>query len=744
MKRMPWVWMIPLALLAAGTVRAAEPANLATGAKATASSTLDKYKPENAIDGVVADDASRWVSTRTAGPHWLELTLAQEATLAGAHLYSGWGEQDAIKGFRLEAWDGAAWQPIAVVKDNTQVARAIAFEKPVKASRLRLFSDDAGPVRVKELALFAPAPEGLPKLGAGVKDSVTKAPPDPKKHFVFVNQCGYNAGWPKRFTAPHAADGTRFVITAKGDTKPVSEGTLAGGVGDFSKFEPAPVGGVADPAREFVIRISSAGMTDGVSDPFLIEPGLLQKVALDNAVRFMQDARSVVGSHASAYGGGAFRDSTYYTFEMPSLVLLYLSDPAYFDGLKIEIDANAEKQRILDPAFKLASKDPNDSQALPTARRYFSELDAPVGDRVPDIIRVIHWGVGYYMLDPEQHDPSQDPLGNRLHSQTIEQLAFFLYGYPAYKQYISDKFYAQVRDFTFQHWEKAKLFDVDKTIGDYKGRHCPGHSIMPNLMMHEVARREGRADAGKYLDAAVAQAAWVVESLDPADPMITKGQRMSEHKLVPALVMLLKQHPDRAPKGLKAWIEKWADVVIARSKNQWDFRRYSDEFWTLPKRTPGGTAGVAGGAGWNEPGNLAAFPASAIAAASVLDDKAKGQRLIEIGIAQVDNLFGRNPLGAHTAHNAVKDYPGAERGWPKKFPDNVCARLERVRGTINSSCANEHYPFNPAGDFRHPEGWTAFNAAFNVGLAYLNLYEHQRLGQAKGFGLLRAGEGERR
>ena len=38
---------------------------------------------------------------------------------------------------------------------------------------------------------------------------------------------------------------------------------------------------------------------------------------------------------------------------------------------------------------------------------------------------------------------------------------------------------------------------------------------------------------------------------------------------------------------------------------------------------------------------------------------------------------------------------------------------------LNSNAATEHYPFQPhRGGFRHCEGWTAFNAAWNVTLAY--------------------------
>ena len=102
----------------------------------------------------------------------------------------------------------------------------------------------------------------------------------------------------------------------------------------------------------------------------------------------------------------------------------------------------------------------------------------------------------------------------------------------------------------------------------------------------------------------------------------------------------------------------------------------------------------------------------------VLDDAARADRLREIGVAHFDHLFGRNPVGAHSCAQGPEQFEGVERGWPKHFPEDVCARLELVRGVLNSSAASEHFPFNPGGAFRHPEGWTAFNAAFNVGLAY--------------------------
>jgi hypothetical protein len=138
----------------------------------------------------------------------------------------------------------------------------------------------------------------------------------------------------------------------------------------------------------------------------------------------------------------------------------------------------------------------------------------------------------------------------------------------------------------------------------------------------------------------------------------------------------------------------------------WDFRRYDLEtHWTIPKL--------------NEPGNLAAFTASALAASWVVTDSKLQSRLQELAIAQLDNLFGRNPRLAAAPEYPEKGWPSIERGWPRKFPDNVCARLELTRSSLSASPGTEMYPFNPQGVYRHAEGWVNFNAAWNVALAYL-------------------------
>ena len=93
----------------------------------------------------------------------------------------------------------------------------------------------------------------------------------------------------------------------------------------------------------------------------------------------------------------------------------------------------------------------------------------------------------------------------------------------------------------FRHWDR-------------KGEFPPGHSIVPNLRMWQVAEREGRADAPQYLDAALAQAQWIVDNLDVSDPATTKGQRQAEYQLMTALATLALTVPaESVPAGLGAF-----------------------------------------------------------------------------------------------------------------------------------------------------------------------------------------------
>lgn len=494
-------------------------------------------------------------------------------------------------------------------------------------------------------------------------------------------------------------------------------GEIKGGIGDFSSFRPE------DSTQHYAIEVEGKDAPNVISDPFLIRSGLIQEQYWQAAVDFLIDTRSASGTHASAYGGSSWRDGTYYDAIVPSLVLLYRSDPKRVEAMPKQIDWAADQKRVSAPDFKFSDKEPGAKGFMKSVLAYY-QLEAPAAN-APDVVKLIHWGAGFYLVNPQTKDPSKDPDPLQIHTQSVEQVAYVVWAWPQLKQWLPESFYQKCRDFCFANWKpslgispwwetKTYLTPEDLKEGNpmggllhpYKGRHAPGHSIVPNLLLHEVAKREGRKDAAIYLDAAVKQAEWCLKNLDWNDPRTTKGHRMSEHRTIPNLVWLLQKYPERAPTGLKEKIMEWVDVAISRSDNLWDYRRYDlADHWSIPKL--------------NDVGNLLSFPAIATAASWVIDDPKKKARLEQISTAAIDHVFGRNPrLAAAPAHPEL-GFPEIERGWPEHYKKDLCARLELCRGSISSAPGSEMFPFNPKGKYRHPEGWVNYGASWCTSLAYL-------------------------
>ncbi|TYC19705.1 hypothetical protein [Micromonospora sp. MP36] len=530
-------------------------------------------------------------------------------------------------------------------------------------------------------------PAGHPTTAAGC-DWTPPGEPDADQP-VFVNQSGYNLGQAKRFTAPRAVDGDRFRVTDAAGTVRY-EGTLGGQVGDLTGFDPADTG-------PFTVVVEGPAGT-GSSVPFGIGADWIERVSYRRAVEFMTDVRCYYGDFSKMVYGGTdaqncangvgWRDSHQMSFELPSLIDMYLANPSAFAQIK----------------------DPD--------ARYVG-LPVQLPPDTPEIVRLIHWAVEVYLG------------GKGKHTLLKEQLAAFLYAYPYLQEYIPREVYERARDYLFPIWgdeakdrfawydntpHTANLFQVYTQVGTGKGELPPGHSVWPNVMMYEVAKREGRDDADRYLAAARAQAAWLVDHLDVADPTVTKGQRQGEYHLITGLVRLLSAHPDQAPAGTRDFIRDWARVAIERSDNLWDFRRYSADRWTIPPFSGGGSASDP-----NETGNVAGFAAPALAAARVLGDDPMAARLRQIAVAHVDDIFGRNPTGRHASYRAATTqwgFEGAERGWYSEYQGGA-GRLQGARGVLDGSPKNAHYPYNPgAGNIGHSEGWVTFNTAWNEALAW--------------------------
>ena len=499
---------------------------------------------------------------------------------------------------------------------------------------------------------------------------------------IYLNLSGFNLEAPKRFTVPSLEDNTSFFIRRKEGGDILFKGIINNQIGDFSAFNPKSYY-----PQQYVVEAGNL-----VSEPFVIGPWWLQKVTYQPALDFMIQSRHYVGNVSEtcpkSYG---WRDDTHFAFELNTLVEQYLSNPAAYTRMP----------------RKIIYKEPDDRAAWGTL--------LPYDEEAPDIVKLIHWGADVIITRDLKHEMFK------------EQLAYFLYAWPWIKQWLPEQNYQIVQDYAFDHWTNPNrdqenqywheetpegshnLLEINTVLGSTKGGNPPGHTIQPNLLMYEVAKREGKTNPEKFLNAAVQQTAWIIQNLDWHNPQTTKGQRTSEHVTLTALVHMFREYPDAAPDGLQQKITEWAEIVISRSDNMWDFRKLSDNQWV-----PTGSAPTM----WNETGNLSGFPAIAYAAASVIDNRDISSRLEKLAQSHFDNLFGRNPTGRAASYNAPSELTGVEHGWFSEHLGGI-GLLENVMFVLDGSPKEEHYPYNPElGDVGWTEGWVNFNTAYNRSLAW--------------------------
>ena len=711
--------------------------NLAEAASVSASSFRGKYIPGKVNDGVVSD-ASRWLAAEGDPKPWVELAFPKPVKVGMIDVFSGWKSGSCMKDFNVSVEVNGTWKCHENwnIRKNTKSSKRIYIEQN-NVSKVRLELLRSGAARIREIAVYNNKEAlGLKDVGES-RSQTNNYGISLSQHQIGVNQIGYFTDRPKRFTAPLSADGTEFKLREQGESGILYMGVIEGGLGDFTSFQPD------DSDAHYVIDLSGGGLDSNTSDPFLIRKNIAQEQYWQTATDFLNDVRSVVGTHPSAYGGCAFRDGTYYDSIVPSLVLFYLADPEFIASMPREIDWEADKARVTASDF-VYIRDGAGPGVMDAVRSYY-DLEAPKAD-APDVVKLIHWGAGYILMKPNGRDPSAsfDNDNSMIEPQTVEQIAYVLWAWPELKQWLPQSFYDRCLRFCLKFWNPeggprgyftqggsgskrgSSLFDIspwwdaqtymttesfNQSIHNpghmhpFKGRHAPGHSITPNLLMHEVLLREGLDGADAYLDAAVKQADWIVKNLDWNDPRTTKGHRLTEHRTIPSLVWLLQKYPQQAPHGLKEKITEWAEVAVSRSHNLWDFRKYSDEMWTIP--------------GMNEVGNSLGLPAIALSASWVVEDPQLKKELERIAFASMDHLFGRNPMLHASTPHPKQGFPEIERGWPKLYKLDTCARLETVRGNLATLPGSEMYPFQPGKRFRHLEGWSNYGATWCISLAYV-------------------------
>lgn len=489
---------------------------------------------------------------------------------------------------------------------------------------------------------------------------------------ILLNQSGFDLYKPKRFTIYGMEENTVFQVK-KGETV-VYTGSLSNGIGDFSDFNPLEDG-------EYYIECNGKTSVD-----FAIKPYWMQRVSIYPALDFMIKSRS----DAFEWGkkGIGWRDSHQFSFELNGLALQYMANPSAYDRMAYSVNASESE---------------------------YSELQQ---QDEPDLIWLLQFGVKRY-LDINENDHKA------LHELIKGQIPYFLYLYPAIDSWVDYDFYERVRDMAISEWSTSNngdnwydvgghdsnLFETKTVYGGGKGSYPPGHSIIPNLMMYEVVKRDGLSGQQAYFDAAYNNCQWVINHVEWQDPSTTKGQRMSEHITMEALSYFLEVYPDDAPPGLEDKINQWVDIMISRSQNQWDFRKYddpadgvgTDDIWIIPS--------------FNEPGNIAGSMAAIYAARRVAGTAVEKERLEEMAIAQIDNMFGRNPYGRHYSYDAPNEIEGVEQGWFSEYSGGN-GMLNNVIGVLDGSPKEAAYPYDQEAAEGYTEGWVAFNSAWNASLAY--------------------------
>lgn len=487
---------------------------------------------------------------------------------------------------------------------------------------------------------------------------------------IFVNQSGYDQGKPKVATITNTGNGVTATVKNADTGVTVATFTVTGNKIDLSSVD-APG----------LYRIECNG---AISHNFAVGKYWNARVSTGPALGFMNHSR--MDTFEQGRLGIGWRDSHQFSFELHTLVAQYAANPAAYTRMPYGI--------------------------IETATSEYPELRTQ--DK-PDIVWLIEFGARRYL--------DLATGGVRLHALVKEQLAYFLSIYPHIAQWVPLALYEDVRDLAVASWATVEtdlawydtgssnnLYLTQYSYGDTKGAEPPGHKIVPNLLMWEVAQRDGLPNAQAWLNAAVANAAWLV-SLDPTAPLLTKGQRMSEHITMTGLCHLVEKYPLNAPAGAAAFIDAWADIILARSDNLWDYRMY--------------TATAAGDASnrWvntqnmNEPGNVAGLPAPLLAAARVITDTTKKAALRKLARAQFDQVFGRNPYRRHYSYQGHVEFEGVDVGYWDRY-EGGNGVLATVPGVLDGNPPNAAYPFTPEPLGGYVEGWVAHNSAWHHALAY--------------------------
>lgn len=471
----------------------------------------------------------------------------------------------------------------------------------------------------------------------------------------FVNQAGYNKGESKRFVCYGAADRTPFKIINNRTKEEVFSGKILDYQGWFTDFNPSST-------DEFVVEVQGHGL----SVPFWIADHLMEKLSSKLAYDFFVDVRgnSDLSKYnmARIYGGGPSRDGGAYGLESIFEILQYASNPALYDNWKNELGES--KVADLIELIKWHAE---------FYAKYF-DYNGPTGYR--------HGSLGYESAERMNYD----------YWNTLDNLAAVCAAYHSFlKPYITETQYQKYRKICLDNWEKYDRHKVvrywtfstkwvDQGFQEFNEMgNAFGQSVFSNLFMYLCEKNEKGGHPEKFLKYAQESAADVIKNWDFNNPRHMWWIRNAEHITPQSLAWFLMVAPDKAPVGTKDKLEAWSVFMKQKTNNFWKYRVHNETEWAHPKT--------------KELGGAPALAGSMFAVANLLHDK----KLRDLGWAQVDFVFGVNPVGAHLSNksdNRMKIggyWEGVEEGWPQSHTDGY-GLLGLVRGTLDGTPLDNQFP----------------------------------------------------
>lgn len=475
------------------------------------------------------------------------------------------------------------------------------------------------------------------------------------KYYPLVNQTGYNLNEPKRFVCYGAPDDTPFYLINQRTGKVEYEGKMIFSQGWFSDFNPVT-------QDEYVIEVKGKGR----SVPFWIADHLIEKVSSKLAYDFFVDVRGsedpVHSNEAKVYGGGPSRDQGAFGLEALFEVLFYSSNPALFDNWTQEL-GDKKCADLIDLILWHAE-----------FAYHHVEFNGPILTR--------HGTLGYEGEPRMVYD----------YWNTLDHLAPVCAAYHTFlKPYLSEEKYQAYRKTCLERWEK---YDRHKTVRywTYSTKWVDqgfqefnemgnvfGQSVFSNLFMYLCELNEPDGNPEKFLKYAQESAQDIIDNWDFNNPRHMWWIRNGEHITPQALEFFLLVAPDKAPAGTWKKLQAWARHIQQRCNNCWKYRSHSETEMAHPVTKELGGAPALGG--------------SLFAAAHLLEDDA----LRKLGWAQVDFVFGVNPVGVHIGHKSEERlklngyWEGVENGWPDSHP-NGYGMLGSCRGTLEGTPLDGQFP----------------------------------------------------